>query len=778
LVLIFYNLALLAVLVLGAPFWLFRMATSGKYRAGLSGRLGRVPRALVNAVADRDVVWLHAVSVGEVIAISRVVTELRAALPEYFIAISTTTRASQQLARERFGADSVFYFPLDFTFIVRRYLRALRPRLLILAETEFWPSLLTECARKNIPVAVINARISDRSLPRYRRLRWLWRRLLSGITLFLAQSEEDARRLQSIGAPADRIRTSGNLKFDVQVATDNALTAAVRAALPPQVTVLVAGSTIDGEESALLEIWPQIFAAAPQTIVLLAPRHPERFAAVARLLDDSGIAWHRRSEWLPANASAGLAPLAPGSILLLDSIGELAACYALATVAFVGGSLVPTGGHNPLEPAQFGVPVVMGYSLENFRAIADAMLAENALVLVDRSTLAPTLIHLLTSAADAAAIGAHARTVYESQSGATARTVSALLNILHFTHRVSIGERRPLLQPLTPIYSGGVALKNRLYDVKHLYTDKLRWPVISIGSLAVGGAGKTPFTMLLADMLREHGWQPDVLTRGYGRKGTKPEQVNPNGSAAQFGDEPLLLAQHGLSVFVSCVRFDAGALAEKILPPNPRRVHLLDDGFQHRRLHRDLDIVLVTDQDWYDELLPVGNLREPLAGLQRADAIVLREEDTALEERLRAFTAELNFNPQILCIRRTFVVENAPTLPMVFCGIARPDVFHDMLRAAGHNPSRAVGLFRDHQRYTRNIINGLVLGARSANANGFITTEKDAVKLTPDLRSILESVGPIAVAKLNTSFCDPAAAMHWLLPKLTAIAARAEGDAQ
>lgn len=171
LILLGYNLLLLLVLVVGSPYWLLRMATSGKYRAGLAGRLGVVPHALREAVAGREVIWLHAVSVGEVIAASRVVAELRTSLPEYVVVISTTTRTGQQLARERFGAATVFYFPLDFTWVVRRYLRALRPSVLVLAETEFWPVLLDECFRRMIPVAVINARISDRSYPRYLRLR-------------------------------------------------------------------------------------------------------------------------------------------------------------------------------------------------------------------------------------------------------------------------------------------------------------------------------------------------------------------------------------------------------------------------------------------------------------------------------------------------------------------------------------------------------------------------------------------------------------------------------
>jgi len=432
LILLGYNLLLLLVLVVGSPYWLLRMATSGKYRAGLAGRLGVVPHALREAVAGREVIWLHAVSVGEVIAASRVVAELRTSLPEYVVVISTTTRTGQQLARERFGAATVFYFPLDFTWVVRRYLRALRPSVLVLAETEFWPVLLDECFRRMIPVAVINARISDRSYPRYLRLRWLWKQLLQGVDDFQAQSELDAERLRAIGAPAHRVRIGGNLKFDVRAAGDNAVTRAMKSATQKDTKIIVAGSTLDGEESMLLAAWPKILQAEPNAVLLLAPRHPERFDAVAKLLSASQVHWRRRSEWLCNNEP--VEKISAGSVLLLDSIGELAGCYGLATVAFVGGSLVPAGGHNPLEPAQFGVPVVMGRSLENFRAIAEEMLANDALLLVDESTLAETLTQLLQHPAGAAAIGARARDVFESKAGATVRCVQAILRLVSRRH--------------------------------------------------------------------------------------------------------------------------------------------------------------------------------------------------------------------------------------------------------------------------------------------------------------------------------------------------------
>jgi len=430
-ILFFYNLALLVTLVLSAPWWLWRMVTTHKYREGLMARLGLVPsrfrEALTDSGGERPLLWLHAVSVGEVLAVSRLVKTLEAALPEYLIAISTTTRTGQVLARERFGANRVFYCPLDLPWAVRAYLNALRPRLLILAETEFWPNLLSGCFRRGIPVAVVNARISDRSWPRYRRLRWLWRPFLQPLTRVLAQSQIDADRLKALGCRPERVSVAGNLKFDVRAAEKSEATRLLKV-LGGDLRLIVAGSTLEGEEAALLEAWLLLLEADPQLALVLAPRHPERFSAISDLLDKSGFSWVKRSDWRAAEDA--LRPLNPGQIVLLDTIGELASVYSLASVAFVGGSMIPAGGHNPLEPAQFGLPIVMGPHYFNFRAITDELLAHQALRISTNEELAGVLIGLLEDSAAAKAMGDRARQVFASQAGATNRSVEALKELL------------------------------------------------------------------------------------------------------------------------------------------------------------------------------------------------------------------------------------------------------------------------------------------------------------------------------------------------------------
>jgi 3-deoxy-D-manno-octulosonic-acid transferase len=275
----------------------------------------------------------------------------------------------------------------------------------------------------------VNARISDRSWPRYQMLKRLWKPFLGRLDIVLAQGEVDAERLRSLSCRAERVTVAGNLKFDVRAAHETAATKLLKT-LQGNLRLVVAGSTLDGEEAALIEAWPRLLAADPELAMILAPRHPERFAAVAELLQKSGLQWVRRS-----SCDAASDPLSAGEILLLDSIGELASLYSLASVAFVGGSVVQAGGHNPLEPAQFGVPIVMGPHYANFRAINNDLIAEDAIRIAPKEALASTLIELLANTPAANAMGARALKVFERQAGATARCVVAIRQLLR--------ERRP-----------------------------------------------------------------------------------------------------------------------------------------------------------------------------------------------------------------------------------------------------------------------------------------------------------------------------------------------
>lgn len=419
-----YSALLSLFLLVTLPYWLLQMMRHGKYRAGLRQRLGRVPAELGQSHGKR-VIWVHAVSVGEVVASAGVVDALRQRLPGRRVVVSTTTDTGQKLAIRRFGEADVFYFPLDFAFAVRPYLAALKPEMVVVAETEFWPNFLRLAKQAGARVAVINSRVSDRSLPGYRRFRFWLPEVLDNIDIFLTQTEEDRRRLVEIGAEEQRVSVTGNLKFDVAPPPPPAIVSSLRESIKQSGTgpVLVCGSTLDQEEGALLSAFRNILVNHPRATMVLAPRHPERFSHVAELVEGLGFRLLRRSLWSGE-------PIA-GSVFLVDTIGELAALYSLATVAFVGGSLVPRGGHNILEPALYGVPVVTGNHYENFRDIVNYFLSRNAVRVVGLAELPLVFMELIEHPEARDALGRNALAALESQRGATARTVEALVQLMN-----------------------------------------------------------------------------------------------------------------------------------------------------------------------------------------------------------------------------------------------------------------------------------------------------------------------------------------------------------
>ncbi len=450
-----YSFVLALAILLSLPYWLYQILRRGKYRNGLAERLGRVPhRLFANAprsVAEPQhqrsaaapaavagarpelaegasrprylqarVIWIHAVSLGEVLAVSGLVEQIRRNFPRHQVLISTTTGTGQALARKRFGEANVFYFPMDFAFAIRPYLRVLQPELIVLAETEFWPNFLRLARSSGARIAVVNARISDRSWPNYRRFRWALRKMLANVDLFLAQTPQDSARLQSIGADAERVQVTGNLKFDINLPSPPPIVQSLRQSLAAEGVgpVLVCGSTVEGEERLLLKAFENLRVAHPRALMILAPRHPERFDQVAILLRQLDIRSFRRSQW-QGEALAGC-------VLLVDSIGELSAFYALADVAFVGGSLVPRGGHNIIEPAQHGVAVVTGNHTENFRDIVALFKSQDAVRIVGMSELPLVLMQLLADEPERRALGRRAEETMRSQTGATLRTLETL----------------------------------------------------------------------------------------------------------------------------------------------------------------------------------------------------------------------------------------------------------------------------------------------------------------------------------------------------------------
>jgi 3-deoxy-D-manno-octulosonic-acid transferase len=417
------SLVLFAAL---APYFAYQAVRYRKYVTSLRQRLGYLPVSF--NVDGEPSIWIHAVSVGEALTARVLVGELKARYPGLRLFVSTTTVAGQQVAaREIKEADATFYFPLDFPVIVNRTLRLVRPRLFVMMETEIWPNLLRACRRDGVKTAVANGRISNRSYPRYRMVRALFRRVLNDVDRFCMQSEESAARLIDLGADPARVTVTGNLKFDALRAAgpDRAMHRVERFfRVPDSRPVIVAGSTMRGEELMVLRAFERMRASEPRTLLVIAPRHPERFDEVERLSRDEGFRTLRRSQLTIDEDPAA-------DVVVLDTIGELAHLYRLATVVFVGGSLVPTGGHNILEPAVYGRPILFGPHMENFAEIAAAFLETGAAVQVrDEWELESAFRDLLGDVARRHALGRAAQGIVDASHGARERTLAAIAPLL------------------------------------------------------------------------------------------------------------------------------------------------------------------------------------------------------------------------------------------------------------------------------------------------------------------------------------------------------------
>ena len=717
------------------------------YWHSLPQRFGFVPHSVRQT--GPGAIWLHAVSVGEVLSCLEFVRRLRAEFPRSGLFVSTTTLAGHATATEKLGgvADGVFYAPVDYVFAVRRVLRSLRPSVVVVAETEIWPNLFRETKRTGAALTLVNGRVSDKAFPRYRPFRWFFRAVLPAVDSTLAQTAEIRERFVALGAAAERVHVGGNFKYDFearQAESGSPVVELLERVRPAQ--VWIAASTMPpadtgdvDEDDVVIAAFQKVAASRRELMLILAPRKPERFAVTAEKLSAAGVAYVRRSQL--GGGQAGDLP----RVLLLDTIGELSGLFGLADVVFMGGTLARRGGHNILEPALFGKAVITGPHMENFQAIADEFRAADACAgIADGSQLADTVERLLNDAAMAGAMGQRARKCSEARRGATLRAVEEVARL----HRRQVPAYRPAMPwyavawSLARIWEWGAGRKRERDSARRR---SLPVPVISVGNLTMGGTGKTPCVLRFAELMTQERHKPGILTRGYGR--SSPHQYVAVAAGADVptevsGDEPQIFIRSGLApVGIGADRFESG---RRLLRKFDAGMLLLDDGFQHWRLERDMDVVLIDALEPFGQgaVFPLGRLREPMAALARAHAILItRSTDSDLAGAIE--TLVRRWNPGAPMFRawveahawvehgtgKSFPPGKPPFAAAgVFCGLGNPESFRRTLRRLGVAPADWIE-FGDHHRYHPRELRHIAQQMAAKGATALVTTEKDMVNL-------------------------------------------------
>ncbi|MRR53232.1 MAG: 3-deoxy-D-manno-octulosonic acid transferase [Deltaproteobacteria bacterium] len=427
-----YDILLFLAVPLYLPFFLFRCATRRRVRKGIAERLGFLAKDKRAHLQGCETLWVHAVSVGETIAARPLLKALKTRYPEKKIVLSTVTETGRSIAEKLSEVDVCIYFPLDFGFAVRRMLKTVHPSLIMVVETEIWPNFLRCAHRSGIRAVLVNGRISDKSFGGYRRFSWVFRQVLANFDALCVQTEEDARRIIAIGAPPARVHVANNLKYDIPVTPVSAESKSSllgKYCLPSGVPVFTAGSSHRGEDEIVLSVYRTLIREGQETVLVLAPRHPERAEEVAKIAEQNGLRCVRRSQ-----LDGKSVQLHTGEVLLVDTVGELMDIYAISDLVFVGGSLVPVGGHNLLEPASRAVPVIFGPHMNNFREIAALILHHKGGVQVqDSAALMETLRQLLDNSAERLRLGENGLRILTENCGSTERHMEIIASLLSGT---------------------------------------------------------------------------------------------------------------------------------------------------------------------------------------------------------------------------------------------------------------------------------------------------------------------------------------------------------
>lgn len=782
---ILYNILLTGLMAIITPFFLIATPFLRKRRGTVWARMGfsDMPDAR-QRIGGRPPIWVHALSVGEVTSAYPLVKKLKALFPDHPIWISATTKTGFETASRMFGemGDHIFYFGYDCLFTVKRIAARVNPCMVIVVESDIWPNFLYVMKKRQIPVFLANARLSDRTLAGYRRLGFFMTPTLRRFSAICAQTETDAERFQSLGISPDRIVTTGNIKFDqVFPPVTDAEKATLRSAfrLPENTQIIVAGSTHKGEEAILAEAFAALKQRFPSLIFIDAPRDPARAKQVKSIFSRTGISAATMGQMKPSSAR-------PPDVIVIDTIGLLQSLYALSDIAFVGGSLLDYRGHNPLEPAAHARPVLFGPYMGDFKEISEKLIAaDGAKEVTSASDIIETAGLLLENRSVGRTMGKHARSVLDANQGAVKKTTDIIQQT--FNHHpasqygipVQTSLTPQLLRPLSLLYGTGARLRRWLYHGPLLTPEQLPCPVISVGNITAGGTGKTPMTIYIARRLKAIGYSPAIISRGYRGSASREGGIVSDGKTIfmdtdQAGDEPLMMAQAlpDVPVVVGKHKYRAAQTAIEEFSAN---VIILDDGFQHFQLARDLNILLLDSAapTGNNRLLPAGPLREPLACLAYADVFVFTRTPASALTVPETITGMIGEKPAFNTRHQSFFAvvmpggNNAVRLfrdrinpdrftdkqAFVFSGLAKNEAFLNGIKTlipgitiVGHR------FYKDHHRYSANDLQTLSEQAMAAQANLLITSEKDFVKIPPNTDIPLD----LLILGVEISFTDPA----------------------
>lgn len=792
-----YNVLIILVLIFFViPYYTYRLMTEKGFSRRFRQSMGNVKDREIAKVMQKDCVWIHGASVGEIVATSPLVKQIRKEMPGRPILVSAFTVGGYDMAKQIIPeADAIIYFPLDLPFVSESLVKRIKPGVFMPVETELWPNFLRSLRERHIPVMMVNGRISEKSVKTYRYMYGIWDDILNTVTRFCMQSSIDADYIASLGADKSKIFVTGNTKFDqtyAEVTDEDLKNYRQQLGIEGAYPVIVAGSTHPGEEKALFRVFKEVRKNFKDARLLIAPRKPVRSAEIAKLAESNGFDVGYRSKMLEHGAETH-------SVVMLDTIGELGRIYAVGDLVFVGGSLATTGGHNVLEPAAHAKSILVGPNMQNFKDSYALLSKVGACKMVKNvEELISETLDILQNDERRQKMGDAAWRVIQENRGADVRSIAYLKDLMqlyekpsqHYANypvnvrnlteagsgslrhgdaliqymtQLAYGPDTPFsgwlllvfLRLVSYLYKFAVQTKLSLFNWGILRKVKLPAYVISVGNLTVGGTGKTPTAQKIAEIMSNRGYRVVILNRGYRSHWDKNIGVVSDGkqismTAYEAGDEAYLMAKTlpNIPVIIGKNRAVTGKYAVEHFQAE---VIVMDDGYQHWRLARDLDIVLVDTITMFGNgnVLPRGILREPLKNLNRADLFIFTKTNQSsamnkilLRETIARYNnqapiAESIHKPQNFVeigewynnAGRQIALEPLQgKKAIVFSAIGNPVSFEQTVVSMGVTLLEAVR-YPDHHDYGMSEMQYINDRAKELNAVAVITTTKDAVKI-------------------------------------------------